>query len=1101
MQRIVRSLFFIALAALLCQSAFAADAVKGSSEAGYGRLLFTLVPADKVIAKTDGSILILRFGRKVSFTPEAVVLALPNYISEGHADADGKTFRFALNQPVDIHTSAAADNFAVDLVMPGYGIHPPNLLKPPPPHKGPVNIAKLPVVKIRTGAYHNFTRVVFDWPRKVDYTVYPGAGKLTVRFEAQANLDFSALNRQAPPWVKTADWHIAGKATVVNLAIDSASGYHDFRDGTHIVLDVLKPKTDADAYNPPGDTKPSITALIPAAATRKPAKLAASPPPAKTAKTAMPVPAPSPAATPPAATPAATPAAAQQTADNPDTSQTQPADGKLTREGAVLIFPGAGRKPVAVFTRGLNAWILIEDSQPLNVAKLKAQLGTFPTAVEASSGAGLTQLHLTLRQPESIAAFGEGSTLKVVIAHQVTPNAIALGFARNQENPTHSTISTLLPGVKTIEHIIDPLAGDELIVIPGLAGRDVTFQRDYIDFSILPTAAGMVLLPYVDDLSVAIDSTRVTITRPGGLSLTPPQMPSGTLDAVGGPSASPSFLDFAQWQKLTGGSFLATERRLRAAIARLKSDKANKARLTLARFYLANHFDAEALGIIGVMQSADPGLRGDLQLQTMKAAASLEMGRYRDAVNALSGPQFDNDRHAALWRGLAETALENWKAASTNLARAAPVLSVYERSIRIKVRLATAEAALALGHLEVADAALHLLPKHITGKLAFQAALDHARLYAGERRRARANRLFAAVQRSRYSDLAAKALYYRVDGDLANGWLKPDKAINALERLRFRWRGDLLELNTLRKLAQLYFQQKRWRDGLVTLRIATRNFPNEDWTMQAQDDMRTAFVNLFLKGKANSMPPVQALALFYDFIDLTPIGPDGDTMIRHMADRLVKVDLLKQAEKLLTWQITKRLDGVARAQVATKLAMIQLMDHKPEAVLQTLRTTQISTLPDVVAHQRLLLEARALADQKHFNQALDLIAVDQQLDTQKLRAEITWESGNWAVAGKECEALLGDRWKDGPALTDEERQTVMRAAVAYSMANDEASLDRLREHFAARMKGSPDAAAFAVVTQRIDLQGVAFRDAAAKVASIDTLQSFMKELQNPAAFD
>jgi hypothetical protein len=34
-----------------------------------------------------------------------------------------------------------------------------------------------------------------------------------------------------------------------------------------------------------------------------------------------------------------------------------------------------------------------------------------------------------------------------------------------------------------------------------------------------------------------------------------------------------------------------------------------------------------------------------------------------------------------------------------------------------------------------------------------------------------------------------------------------------------------------------------------------------------------------------------------------------------------------------------------------------------------------------------------------------------------------------------------------------------------------------------------------VVTQRIDMHGLAFRDAAAKVASIDTLKSFMQNLR------
>ena len=75
--------------------------------------------------------------------------------------------------------------------------------------------------------------------------------------------------------------------------------------------------------------------------------------------------------------------------------------------------------------------------------------------------------------------------------------------------------------------------------------------------------------------------------------------------------------------------------------------------------------------------------------------------------------------------------------------------------------------------------------------------------------------------------------------------------------------------------------------------MASENFLNDDLARQAQDDMRSAFEDLFLKGKADKMPPIDALALFYEFIELTPIGPNGDEMIRRMADRLVAVDLAR----------------------------------------------------------------------------------------------------------------------------------------------------------------------------------------------------------------
>ena len=102
-----------------------------------------------------------------------------------------------------------------------------------------------------------------------------------------------------------------------------------------------------------------------------------------------------------------------------------------------------------------------------------------------------------------------------------------------------------------------------LTVIPSDIGHAVPAERDYAEFAALPTASGLVISPYADDLSVVVANGRVTITRPGGLSLTPPMMPaSETPAAMAAEKNGPSFLDFAAWGPLTGGSFLATERRL-----------------------------------------------------------------------------------------------------------------------------------------------------------------------------------------------------------------------------------------------------------------------------------------------------------------------------------------------------------------------------------------------------------------------------------------------------------------------------------------------------------------------------------------------------------
>ena len=127
-------------------------------------------------------------------------------------------------------------------------------------------------------------------------------------------------------------------------------------------------------------------------------------------------------------------------------------------------------------------------------------------------------------------------------------------------------------------------------------------------------------------------NTRVKISRAGGLSLTAACATiSDTPQAMAEAANEPSFLDLANWGRLTGGSFLATERRLSQDVARLSGANANHARLVLARFYLANRFASEALALIHVVQTQDPSLQGDTQLSVMRAAADYMLGRTHDA--------------------------------------------------------------------------------------------------------------------------------------------------------------------------------------------------------------------------------------------------------------------------------------------------------------------------------------------------------------------------------------------------------------------------------------------------------------------------------------
>ena len=206
------------------------------------------------------------------------------------------------------------------------------------------------------------------------------------------------------------------------------------------------------------------------------------------------------------------------------------------------------------------------------------------------------------------------------------------------------------------------------------------------------------------------------------------------------------------------------------------------------------------------------------------------------------------------------------------------------------------------------------------------------------------------------------------------GDLKRDDVISQLEKLTTIWRGDDTEIEALQMLARLYTDEGRYRDLFYVMRSALAAHPNSDMTRRIQQEAAKTFDVLFLSGKGDALPAIDALALFYDFRELTPIGRRGDEMIRRLADRLVAVDLLDQAADLLQYQVDNRLQGAARAQVATRLAVIYLLNRKADRALATLRATRTADLSDELRNQRLLLEARALSDMGRHDLAIEVIS-------------------------------------------------------------------------------------------------------------------------------
>src|SRR5262249_12973377 len=153
--------------------------------------------------------------------------------------------------------------------------------------------------------------------------------------------------------------------------------------------------------------------------------------------------------------------------------------------------------------------------------------------------------------------------------------------------------------------------------------------------------------------------------------------------------------------------------------------------------------------------------------------------------------------------------------------------------------------------------------------------LIQARLTAAQGDNASALQMLDALANCRDERTAVRATLEAIRIRRATGVMRAIDAVEPLEALRFRWRGDSIELQTVSMLGDVYSETGRWRDAMAPMRIAADRFPNDPAARQLRADMSSLFERLFLDGQADQMQPIEALGLFYEFADITPVGPNG----------------------------------------------------------------------------------------------------------------------------------------------------------------------------------------------------------------------------------
>ena len=919
---------------------------------------------------------------------------------------------------------------------------------PPPPPPPPPRMAAAPTATVSFGVQDDFTRLVFRFEGATSVTPLLQGNRLDLRFSRAADIDIAELHAAPPRFVREARRVSAAGAPVrLQLTLDAGVRERHFVDGNRVVVDLLPPNAATQALNAEA-----------AAAGHEPPPIPAAQPVRGTGRVQL------------------------------------VEDANVTRVS--VTWPAPAR--AAAFRRGEAIWLVFDAVGAIDLAGV-ARAGRRHGDVEIVRGEGVIGVRIPTPPDVQVSANAHENTWTFTLGARAQ-NGSPAALVREVEPDGRARLVARFGREGVVRWIHDPEVGDRIAVaLVGGPARGIDTRRATVEAAVLPAAHGAVIEPRADGVQAAFADGNLTVTRGDGLLAAAPPA-AGALDlnaalleeALGGhaPETVAPGLSLAQVREQID------ELTRRAAEEGVREGAPVSARMELARFLLQHEFAAEALGALRIVAINQGELvEIDPEFRLMRGAANVMMGRTAAATPDLTASPLANNPSAALWRGYAASLRKDWSEARRELERGAAGLEEHPPSWRARFQLALAQAAFELNDHAAAEAAARAaMAQAPDAHLRLQARLIEGRLAAARGDSERALALLDELARARDEEVAVRASVEAIRLRRATGVMRAVDAIEPLEALRFRWRGDTTELAIVGMLGEVYSELGRWREALATMRIAADRFNTDPAARQLRADMSTLFERLFLDGEADRLEPIQALGLFYEFSDLTPVGANGDRIVRLLAGRLVHVDLLEQAAQLLQHQVDERLQGVSKAQVAADLAAIYLMDNKPDEALVVLAGSRQPNMPAALLADRRILEARALLDLGRLDGAAELVERDRSEDAQRVRADAAWRARDWQRAAAELRALLAMRDRAQP-LDAHGRQAVLRAGVALTLAGDDDGVRALYREFAGDMANTQEADAFEVVASGVHAEGAAIRDVARAVARTDLLDRFMQRLR------
>lgn len=924
---------------------------------------------------------------------------------------------------------------------------------------------------VRSGDHPTYSRLVFDWNSNVNYSAELIGSKLEIIFDSNAIPDFTSVLRDTPTYLSNPNYDVNGGNLEVTFDVSIQGKVRHFRSGSKVVVDLMT-----------SDATPLIIPLVNNAASEGEVVAVSLPEAAVNTETVV--------------------------SSSNNSNVGLPVEIDSTSDVLTLKYLWDQPVKAASFIRSNKLWVVFDQYIDVNHSGLTSAFDGRITSADQMMDQSSTILTYTIGPNQNLRMVKSGDGWEVSLRSNFAVPQLPIEIGHQTTGENGVSIFLVANELGAIINLEDPFVGDDIaIVTASQSSQGITDQNNYTEFNILKTAQGIALQFIADDIFVTAHDNGVAISGQNGLAVSKSSVPIlrevAALNADVEESSGPQLLiDIEKWGAgpLADQSYTKNRHELLYQLSASIEDDRNEARWNLAVYDLVNNNAAEAYGILQLMAESEPGFIENPSYRAALAVSNIKLRRFEEAIELLNHRSLIAELDALLWRSLAYEATGEYQKSLDDFNRGIDVLSLQSNDDKADFIFSSIRSAHMLGNIEYMAGQVNGMNSiALDAKQLIELDYWRGKLAEGYGDDITAAEEYDKVIASGVRYPASLARFARINQQVRLKQIETMQAIDALEKLRFAWRGDDFELDLLKQLGEFYVDQNEYREGLSTLRQAATYFPRSQKTSDLTRKMTDIYSDLFLNGGAESLSPLRAMALFLEFRELTPLGADGDTMGRNLARRMVSVDLLNDAAELLEHQVENRLQGVARAIIAGDLARIYVLNKEPEKALKTLRSTRQTQVPDDIENERRMIEIRSLVELGNYEEAEVMLEGEGGDIAETLKSDIYWKSEDWQRVVNHGYQTLGDRWADSAELNATERQAVLRMAVALALDENLIGLENLRSQYINHMENGMFANAFEIITAKEQKTGDDIRELTQTIASVDRLETFMDSYRNEFA--